>query len=118
MWFLSASPTLTGTVTAAAANFSGNVGIGTTTPGGLFTVGNNAFEINSSGVVTLGTWNATRIGLAYGGTNADLSATGGTSQVLMQAFIGSGGHGRTARFALICRMARQAARPTRPMPRT
>lgn len=40
------------------------------------------------GTVTSGLWNATKIGLAYGGTNADLSATGGTSQVLKQA--GSG----------------------------
>ena len=94
---LAASPTLTGTVTAAAANFSGNVGIGTTAPGGLFTVGNNTFEINSSGVVTLGTWNGTKIGLAYGGTNADLSATGGTSQVLMQ--LSSGAAVTVARLA-------------------
>lgn len=41
------------------------------------------------GTVTTGTWHATKIGLAYGGTNADLSATGGTSQVLKQATSGA-----------------------------
>lgn len=39
--------------------------------------------------VTTGIWNATKIGLAYGGTNADLSATGGASQVLQQASAGA-----------------------------
>jgi hypothetical protein len=47
------------------------------------TVGSSS--IATVGTVTTGTWNATKIGLAYGGTNADLSATGGTSQVLQQA---------------------------------
>lgn len=35
------------------------------------------------------TWNGNKIGLAYGGTNADLSATGGTSQFLKQASSGA-----------------------------
>jgi hypothetical protein len=38
--------------------------------------------------VTAATWNGTKIGLLYGGTNADLSATGGTSQVLKQTSVG------------------------------
>jgi hypothetical protein len=46
-------------------------------------------SITTLGTVTTGTWNATKIGLAYGGTNADLSGTGGTSQVLMQTGVGS-----------------------------
>lgn len=42
----------------------------------------------NTGAITTGTWTATKIGLAYGGTNADLSATGGTSQVLQQTSVG------------------------------
>ncbi len=45
-------------------------------------------SIVTVGTVTTGTWNATKIGLAYGGTNADLSGTGGTSQVLKQTTVG------------------------------
>jgi hypothetical protein len=41
------------------------------------------------GTVTAGTWHGTKIGLLYGGTNADLSATGGASQVLQQASSGA-----------------------------
>jgi hypothetical protein len=40
----SASPTLTGTITAAAANFSGNVGIGTTSPTNALSLGGNAAQ--------------------------------------------------------------------------
>lgn len=39
--------------------------------------------------VTAGTWHGTKIDLLYGGTNADLSATGGASQVLKQASTGA-----------------------------
>lgn len=46
--------------------------------------------ITSLGTVTTGVWNGTKIGLAYGGTNADLSATGGTSQVVKQVTLGGG----------------------------
>lgn len=47
-------------------------------------------NITTLGTVTTGTWNsATKIGLAYGGTNANLSATGGTSQVLKQVSAGA-----------------------------
>jgi hypothetical protein len=40
------------------------------------------------GTITTGTWHATKIGLLYGGTNADLSGTGGTSNVLQQSTVG------------------------------
>jgi hypothetical protein len=55
----------------------GNVGIGTTNPGALLTVGNNAFEVNASGNVTAGTWQGTPISKAYGGwtQGATLQAT-------------------------------------------
>jgi hypothetical protein len=45
-------------------------------------------DIATVGTVTAGAWQATRIGLAYGGTNADLSGSGGTSQVLRQSTAG------------------------------
>ena len=41
------------------------------------------------GTIGTGTWNGTKINLAYGGTNADLSATGGTSNVLKQVSSGA-----------------------------
>ncbi len=46
-------------------------------------------DIATVGTVTAGTWNANKVGLAYGGTNADLSGTGGTSQVLKQTSSGA-----------------------------
>jgi hypothetical protein len=43
-----------------------------------------------TGAITgAGTWTAGKIGLAYGGTNSDLSATGGTSQFLKQNSVGA-----------------------------
>jgi hypothetical protein len=54
-------------------------------------------DIATLGTVTSGTWNSTKIGIAYGGTNADLSATGGTSQVLKQTTLG--GNVSVARLA-------------------
>ncbi len=44
-------------------------------------------EIN--GTITNGTWQGTKIGLAYGGTNADLSATGGAANYLKQISTGA-----------------------------
>lgn len=45
--------------------------------------------ITTLGTIGTGTWQGTKIGLAYGGTNADLSATGGASQVVKQASVGA-----------------------------
>lgn len=50
-------------------------------------VGQNT--ITTLGTIGTGTWQGTKVGLAYGGTNADLSATGGTSQVLKQNSAGA-----------------------------
>ena len=64
---------------AAASNnliVQGSVGVGTTTPGATFTVGNNAFEVNSGGTVLAGLWNGTVIGTTYGGTGQSTYATG------------------------------------------
>lgn len=46
-------------------------------------------DIATVGTITAGTWHGTTIGLAWGGTNADLSATGGTSRVLRQSSTGA-----------------------------
>jgi hypothetical protein len=40
--------------------------------------------ITAVGTIVTGVWHGTKIALAYGGTNADLSATGGSGQVLKQ----------------------------------
>lgn len=52
----------------------------------LFTGSTN---VVTAGTLTAGIWHGTKIGLAYGGTNADLSATGGTSQYLKQVSAGA-----------------------------
>lgn len=44
--------------------------------------------ITSVGTVTTGAWNGTAVGVQYGGTGANLSATGGASQVLQQTSAG------------------------------
>ncbi|MDE2097178.1 MAG: hypothetical protein KGL39_08020 [Patescibacteria group bacterium] len=46
-------------------------------------------SITQLGTITVGVWNGTKIGLAYGGTNADLSGTGGTGQFLKQSSAGA-----------------------------
>lgn len=46
------------------------------------------FQIGSNGAINLGIWNGTIIAKNYGGTGADLSATGGTSRVLRQSSSG------------------------------
>ncbi len=56
--------------------------------------GTIALDIGSANIVTVGTitagtWQGTKIGLAYGGTNADLSATGGTHNFLKQSSSGA-----------------------------
>lgn len=52
-------------------------------------VGAVVASVSQTGVFLVGTWQATKIGLAYGGTNADLSATGGTSNYLKQSSSGA-----------------------------
>lgn len=43
----------------------------------------------TAGTIATGTWNGTRIGVVYGGTNADMSATGGTGTFVRQATAGA-----------------------------
>lgn len=88
----------TGTGTGAARTIAGTANrLSVTNGDGV--AGNPTLDISSSyvgqatittlGTIGTGTWNATKIGLAYGGTNADLSATGGASQVLKQVSAGA-----------------------------
>ena len=91
------SSTITGNISGNAGTVTN--GVYTTTFGGLFDTRLSATSTLPSittlanlatvGTITSGVWNATKIGLAYGGTNADLSATGGTSQVLRQSSSGA-----------------------------
>lgn len=46
-------------------------------------------SIATVGTIGTGAWQGTKIGLAYGGTNADLSATGGTGYILQQVSTGA-----------------------------
>lgn len=71
------------------------------------TISGNTLSISSSyvgqtslttlGTVATGAWQGTKVGLGFGGTNADLSGTGGTSQVLKQ--VTSGGAVTVAQLA-------------------
>ena len=57
---------------------SGNVGIGTTTPTGIFEVatstGATVFKVDQAGNITVGTWQGTAISTQYGGTGQDWSS--------------------------------------------
>lgn len=48
----------------------------------------NLTGIVATGTVASGTWNGTKIGLAYGGTNLDMTATGGSNQFMKQTSLG------------------------------
>lgn len=80
----------TGDQTTSGTSNRISVSNGSTNP----TIDISASYVGQSSVTTLGTigtgvWQGTKIGLAYGGTNADLSGTGGTSQVLKQVSSGA-----------------------------
>jgi len=65
-----------------------------TTLGGTLSTATQNSVTTMTGLVTVGTigtgiWQGTKVDLAYGGTNADLSATGGTSQFLRQNTVGA-----------------------------
>lgn len=71
--------------TIASTNLSNSSNIPLLNANNAFTgVGTTTF----AGSLT-GTWIGTKVGLLYGGTNADLSATGGTNQLLMQSSVGA-----------------------------
>lgn len=52
---------------------------------GTYSVKAGNTSLVTVGTVATGTWQGTKVGLAYGGTNADLSATGGSGQYLKQS---------------------------------
>ena len=84
------TPDSTGTVTSVIGTANRITSTGGNTP----QIDISASYVGQSSITTLGTittgvWNGTKIGLAYGGTNADLSATGGTSQYLKQISSGA-----------------------------
>src|SRR6185312_13766790 len=54
----------------------------------LFNASGAGGLITKLGTVTVGVWHATRIGVGFGGTGADLTGTGGAHQVLRQATVG------------------------------
>jgi len=85
----------------SALNYTTNTGIGCNTsitaaavPASGLTGTTLASNVVTSSLTTVGTigtgvWQGTKVGLAYGGTNSDLSATGGSSQVLRQSSSGA-----------------------------
>lgn len=68
--------------TTNASNISSGT-LGTSRLSGSYT------GITGVGTIAAGTWNGTAVGVQYGGTGANLSATGGTNQVLKQATSGA-----------------------------
>lgn len=81
-----------GSGTAAQALVSASVQSGTST----ITLTADAITMSAAsglvaifGIINNATWQGVKIGLEYGGTNANLSATGGTSQFLRQASAGA-----------------------------
>lgn len=85
--YSSAANTVSGLATASngvlLTDVDGVPSIGTTIPTGV------QDNITRVGTVVSGAWqSSTKVGLAYGGTNADLSGTGGSGQVLKQDTLG------------------------------
>jgi hypothetical protein len=70
-----------GTITATAAPASGITG--TTLATNVVTS-----SLTTVGTIGTGTWHGTAVGVQYGGTGANLSATGGSNQVLQQTSSG------------------------------
>lgn len=66
------------------SSLSGSAGISYNSSTGVFT-----HDYTYAGTFTNAVWQGTKIGLAYGGTNADLSATGGAGNYLKQLSSGA-----------------------------
>ncbi len=89
-----------GTIVSGVSSVNGNTGsVPLTGSSSISISGADVFSINPTypgqssittlGTIGTGTWNATAIGLAYGGTAANLSATGGAGQYLKQSTAGA-----------------------------
>jgi hypothetical protein len=66
-------------IDANGASFNSNLGVGTSTPSAMLTVGatsSQQFLVNNLGVVTQGVWNGSAIGPVYGGTGITAYSTG------------------------------------------
>lgn len=84
--------------TPVSGNLSGTTGyLASALAGTTLASGVTASSLTSLGTIATGVWQGTKIGLAYGGLNLDLTATGGTSQVVKQT--SSGGAITVARLA-------------------
>lgn len=87
----SSIPTFTvnakGLVTAASGNAV--IAPAGTLTGATLAANVLASSLTSVGTIATGVWQGTKVGLAYGGTNADLSATGGASFFLKQNSVGA-----------------------------
>lgn len=96
-------PFITNNTERARILSTGNFGIGTSSPGSLFTVGANAFTVNSSGVVGAGTWNGSIINQAYlgtgGGGSTKFLREDNTWQTLGGGTVNSGTDKRVAYYA-------------------
>ncbi len=105
LWYCSTFGTINFGVTNI--NFAQFTGTTYTADGTTLTLTGTTFSVNTGytgqtslttlGTIGTGTWQGTKVGLAYGGTNADLSGTGGASQVLKQT--SSGGAVTVAQLA-------------------
>lgn len=83
--FVTAGSTAGGTCGALAGDVTGTCAatVLATIPSGV------QDAITRLGTIVSGVWHGTLVGVLYGGTGADLSATGGTSQVVKQSSAGA-----------------------------
>lgn len=83
--------TVTGSlaVTSATSSIFQNLIVTNSTTTSATTTNWAVSGLSQLGTIISGLWNGTKIGLLFGGTNADLSGTGGTNQVLKQSSSGA-----------------------------
>jgi len=90
----SVSPTFTGTLTAAAANFSGNVGVGTTTPWGALAISSVAQQSGSIPLFNIASTTNTSLFTVFGNGTVGIGTTTPTATFSVQ-----GGSGQVIDFA-------------------
>lgn len=77
------------TITGTANKIDVTSGAGTTPTITISATYVGQTSITTVGTIGTGTWQGTKVGLGFGGTNADLSGTGGASNVLKQVSAGA-----------------------------